>query len=93
MRLAAQFQSSSHETCTHCTTGPCDLHVRVAPRADLRIFAEILVADIVPADKSRPAVDDDDLAMVAEVELEAVGVALAGVERADLHAGARRSLT
>ena len=65
---------------------PLHLHVRVAPRTDLRVLAEVFVADVVPADKRRAAIDNDDLAMVAKVKLEAIGVAFARIEGADVHA-------
>jgi hypothetical protein len=67
--------------------GAGDLDVGVAPWADGWIFAEVFVADVVAADEGGAAVGDDDFAVIAEVELEAVGVAFAGVEGTDVDAG------
>ena len=49
-----------------------DLDVCVAPRAALGVLAQVLVADVVTSDPCRLAVDDDDLPVVAEVQLEPV---------------------
>jgi hypothetical protein len=46
--------------------------VGVAPGAQVRVQPEVLVADVVAADPAGNAVDDHHLAVIAEVELEAV---------------------
>src|SRR6186997_212282 len=68
----------------HDRTG--DFDVRVTPRADLGILAEILITDVVTTDEGGLPIHDHDLAMVAKVELEAVRVSLARVERPHLRA-------
>lgn len=72
--------------------GAGDLDVGVAPRADGWVFAEVFVADVVASDEGGATVCDDDLAVIAEVELEAVGVAFAGVEGTDVDPGVAEGL-
>ena len=64
----------------------------IAPRCQRRFFAHVFVADVVPADEAQNAVDDHDLAVVAEVDLEAVEPAAAGGEGFDLDAGIAQRL-
>ena len=59
-----------------------DPNMGVAPTTVFRILPEILVADIVPADEADPAVHDDVLAVIAEVEPPAVAPAAQGAEGA-----------
>src|SRR5690606_6002868 len=49
--------------------------------------AEVFITDIDAADDREAAIHHRDLAMIAEVDLEAVAPALGGVERADIDAG------
>jgi hypothetical protein len=65
-----------------------DLDMGIAPRRQARVRAEIFDADVVAADERAVAVDDDDLAMVAEVQLEAVDELAAGRERMHVDAAA-----
>jgi hypothetical protein len=58
--------------------------VGIAPSADFRVFAEVFVADVVAADEGLAAVGDDNFAVVAKVELEAIGAALVGIKGAGL---------
>ncbi|CAB3771725.1 hypothetical protein LMG29739_06098 [Paraburkholderia solisilvae] len=60
--------------------------MRIAPRGKRRLAAQILDADIVAADERALAIDHDDLAVIAEIELEAVDEALVGRERMHLDA-------
>ena len=61
------------EICTHWHHRSLHLHVRIAPgQPILALEAEVFVADIMPADEGGAAIDDDDLAVIAEVELEAI---------------------
>ncbi len=46
-----------------------------------RILPEVLVADVMSPDPGDLAVDHDDLPVIAEVQLEAISLALAGIER------------
>src|SRR3546814_17646330 len=51
---------------------PGNAQVGVAPRANGRAAAEVLVAEVQPADKGHVAVRNQYLAVVAEVQLGAV---------------------
>src|SRR3546814_4035084 len=72
-----------------CSSDVCssDLQVGVAPRAHGRAASEVLVAEVQPADKGHVAVRNQYLAVVAEVQLEAVHGPLGGAEGAHHHAG------
>ena len=59
--------------------------MRVAPRPDPRIETEVLVAHVDPADEGDLAIDDDGLAVVAELDLEAMALR-AAAEACDLAA-------
>src|SRR5207302_3404294 len=48
--------------------GALHLEVGVAPASDPRHEAAVLVSDVDAARESEPAVDDDDLAVVAQVD-------------------------
>jgi len=61
-----------------------DTQVRIAPVADLRIAAEIFVADVQAADPRGTAVHHDDLPVIAEVDLETIGAAADAVKRPHL---------
>ncbi len=60
--------------------------MRVTPVADIRIQPQVLIANIVATDPGHMPVDNDDLAVIAEVELEAVAAPLSGIESGNLHA-------
>ena len=64
----------------------CDLHMGIAPWRQRRFFTQVFIAYVMPADKTGDAVHHDDLAMVTEVDLEAIEPATAGGECLDLHA-------
>lgn len=64
----------------------------VAPRCQRRLFAQVFIADVVPADKAGNAVHHHDFAMVAKVDLETVEPAAAGGERLDLYPGVAQRL-
>ena len=66
---------------------PRDLDVGVAPVPELGVLSHVLVADIVTADPRGVPIDDDDLAVVAEVDLEAIAGPLAGMEIEDVNSG------
>src|SRR3546814_2620334 len=66
---------------------PGNAQVGVAPRAHGRAAAEVLVAEVQPADKGHVAVRNQYLAVVAEVQLEAVHGPLGGADGAHHHAG------
>lgn len=55
-------------------------------------FAEVLDADVVPADETALAIHHHDLAVVAEIHLEAVEHAAAGAEAMHLHAALAQPL-
>ena len=57
----------------------------VAPVANTRMRTEVFLADIVATDPGTVAVHHQDLAVVAEVELEAVAAPLCGIEGGDLY--------
>ncbi|MNP37926.1 hypothetical protein D3C76_1314030 [compost metagenome] len=57
----------------------------IAPGRQPRVTTQVFVADVMPADKTLQPVDHDDLAMVAEVDLEAIEPATASCERLDLY--------
>ena len=59
----------------------------VTPVAELRIEAQVLVAHIVAADPGGVAIDDDDLAVVAKVELKSIASSLGGIESRHLYPG------
>ena len=65
-------------------------HVRVPPGPKVRIAADVLVAHIQAADISHAAVDHDDFAVVAEIDLERVPPPPVAAERSDRHAGRRQ---
>src|SRR5476649_580417 len=67
--------------------GSRDCDVGVAPVSEVRVAAKIFVADVVAPNVSGLAVDDDDLAVVAEVDLEAIAKVAAGQERTCFHRG------
>ena len=48
-------------------------------------FAKIFVPYVMPTDEAEQAIDHDDLAVVAEVDLKAVEPSAAGGEGMDLH--------
>jgi hypothetical protein len=60
--------------------------MRVTPGSALGVFAQVLDADIVPADPGAASVHDHELAVVAEVDLEAVAPALGGIECREFYA-------
>jgi len=62
-----------------------DLHVRIAPRRERRLVAKVFVARVQAPDEAAYAVHDHHLAVVAEVELEAISPAARG-EAVDLDA-------
>ena len=64
-----------------------DLHMGIAPRSQRRFFAQVFVTDVVPTNKAGDAIHHYDLAVVAEVDLEAIEPAATGGERLDLHPG------
>jgi hypothetical protein len=66
-------------------------HMRVAPCANLRVEAKVFVAHIVSADEGNSSIDDDRLAMVAEVELKAIRLSLPRVEGTRLDPAAANS--
>ncbi len=68
-------------------SGPREAQVRVAPGA-AAAEAQVFIAHVVAADPGADTVDDHDLAVVAEVELEAVAAALGGIEGRQAHPGA-----
>ena len=51
---------------------PFDAKVRVAPLAEFRMHAEVLVADVEPAGEANAAVHDEYLAVVAQVHPEPI---------------------
>ncbi len=51
---------------------PAQLDMRVAPGRQGRLVAEIFDTDVMSADEGTLAVDHDDLAVIAEIELETV---------------------
>src|SRR4051812_36522826 len=57
----------------------------VTPCTDLWVLPEVFIADIVSAYKSGDPIHDDNLTVVAEVELKAVGSAFARIEWANIH--------
>jgi hypothetical protein len=65
----------------------------IAPWRQRRLLAHVFIADVVPADKAEHTVDHDDLAVVAEIDLEAVEPAAAGGEGLDLDAASRNACT
>src|SRR5690606_30320727 len=67
--------------------GPLEGDVGVAPGAELRVEPEVLVAHVEPAHVPAHAVDDDDLAVVAEVEAEPAAPRAPPAEPGDAHAG------
>ena len=66
--------------------GTDDLDMRVAPRCKRRLFAHVFVADVVAAHVSALAVHHHELAVVAEIELEAVDEPGMGGERLGVYA-------
>src|SRR5476649_121448 len=60
-------------------------HMGVAPGRQRWFDPQVLVADVMPANKTHQAVDHYHFAMVAEIHLEAVQPATAGGERTDMH--------
>jgi hypothetical protein len=66
--------------------------MRVAPRGQIGIQAQVLVADIVAAQPAALTVNDHDLAMVSEVELEPVPQAAGRAEGRNFCAGAAEFL-
>ena len=63
-----------------------DLYVGIAPRRQFGVASQVLIANVVPTDEALQAVDDDDLAVVAEVDLEAIEPAVTGAEGTYLNA-------
>ncbi len=61
--------------------------MRIAPWRQGRLAAEIFDPDVMSADKRALTVHRDDLAVIAEVQLQAVHEAAIGGERVRLHAG------
>src|SRR5678816_1519795 len=59
----------------------------IPPGAELGIFAEVFVPNVMPADKRGVAIDDDDLAVIPEIELKPVRVTFSRVEWAHVYAG------
>jgi len=55
--------------------------------AEAGAFADVLNADVVPADVGSEAIRDDDFAVIAEVDLKPVPPAAAGVEGLHVDAG------
>lgn len=53
--------------------GPDEVEVGIAPGGELWVFAEVFVADVDATEEGFAAVDDDDFAVLAEVDLEASG--------------------
>ena len=51
---------------------PLDAEVRVAPVAELRVLADVLVADVQPAREPGAPVHDDDLAVVPQVHAQRI---------------------
>ena len=64
----------------------------IAPWRQRRVFTQVFIAYVVPTDKPGDAVYHYDLAMVTEVDLEAIEPATAGSERLDLHASVTQRL-
>ncbi|MCY1417783.1 hypothetical protein D9M71_333240 [compost metagenome] len=64
----------------------------VAPGGQLRVPTEVLITHVVPADEAEQAIHHHDLAVVAEVHLEAVEPAAAGGEGANIHAAVSKGL-
>ena len=62
------------------------LYMGVAPSTDGWIAAQIFVAHVESSNPRSLAVHDDDLAMIAEVQLPAVCATLRGVESAHIDA-------
>ena len=71
---------------------PLHVDVRVAPEADFRIAAEVFVADAVAADPGVKAVYDDDLPVIAKVDLKAIHAAANRVKRAHVNASGLQPL-
>ncbi len=67
--------------------GTAEAEVGVTPSAEAFASAEVFVADIQSAHEGFAAVDDDDLAVVAKVQLEARPPVAVGAEGAGLDAG------
>jgi len=88
----AQYQSPRIVACNCSTTGPSSRTWRVTPRRELRVEPQVFVADVVAADPADHAIDDDHLAMVAEIELKAVAGTLRRLERTDLDPGGAQCL-
>ena len=66
---------------------PRDPDVGVPPMPEFRIPSHVLVAHVVAADPGGVAVHDNDLAVVAEVDLKAIAGALPGMEVQHLDPG------
>src|SRR6516165_6661993 len=67
--------------------GPAESEMRVAPESQAPPSADILVADVHASGESDGTVDDDDLAMVAEVDRPALAEARTGQRAGDRDAG------
>ncbi len=65
----AQYQSSVNTNWMLATASP-HFDMRVAPRRKRRLRAQILDADVVSAGKRALAVDGNDFAVIAEVQLQ-----------------------
>ena len=65
--------------------------MRVAPVAE-RAAPQVFVPHVQAADESHPTIHYYDLAMIAEIELEAVASATPGVERRHGDAGGAQGL-
>ncbi|CRM81162.1 hypothetical protein [Pseudomonas sp. 22 E 5] len=64
----------------------------VAPGCQRRLFAQVFITHVVPADKAGNAVHHHDFAMVTKVDLETVKPAAAGGERFDFDPGVAQRL-
>src|SRR5690606_31319732 len=64
--------------------GPAQVQAGIAPRRQHRVFVEVFIANITAAEHAGRAVDDNDLAVVAKIQLQPVARAFGGVERADV---------
>src|SRR5262249_37822260 len=66
---------------------PAHPQVGIAPVAEQRVLPAILVADVQAADETDLTVHDENLTVIAEVDLKAAAQEVEGQELADLAAG------
>src|SRR3546814_1489960 len=64
-----------------------DAQMGIAPGAHRGAAAEVFIAEVQAADEGKTAVGDEDLAVIAEIELEAVDRPLGGAEGPHHRAG------